>query len=546
MPLTFIEIEKQKTWRISTFYLILVILYFFAMFAFVQGFLFIFPYHYLKTGSLFIWHYPSALITVTVIAILLAGIHFWFSASGAVDAVMYSLGATPPDPEDGVHRLLRNVVDEIHVVTGRTKKIACMVIPSLSLNAIAVEDFNGHATIAITEGLLSRLTRPQLEAVLAHEAYHILSNDCIEATVATSLFGMYAAMLEKLQDFGDEERSGLHPAFFLFWILMKLGQMLNLFISREREYRADAASVRMTRDPVAMAEALYFLSRNWRSTGLIGSGLEMLCIMNPEEAEAEVEEGFWQNLMSTHPPIRKRIDVLLSMAHADISALKSKEVAGKTPTGPAEKTEDRFFLLDPHNKWQGPYGLGEMTSLSWLSPLTWTRSVHGQNMQRASEDALIHDLFSERLSRMEGGMSSFTCPLCRQPLARISYERTHVYQCRFCRGTLIENDKIPRIIARREEGCTERVKSLARAVLTDNQKKLSLKKLKRRPHDAMPAVYCPKCGHPMFRTFYSLAYLIEIDRCSICSITWFDQDELEMLQCVIENKITADIQGVIF
>ena len=201
-----------------------------------------------------------------------------------------------------------------------------MVIPSLSMNAIAVEDLSGQATIAITEGLLSRLTRPQLEAVLAHEAYHILSNDCIEATVATSLFGMYAAMLEKLQDFGDEERGGgLHPAFFLFWVLMKLGQMLNLFISREREYRADAASVRMTRDPVAMAEALYLLSRNWRSTGLIGSGLEMLCIMNPEEAEAEEEEGFWQNLMSTHPPIRKRIDVLLSMAHADISILKSKE-----------------------------------------------------------------------------------------------------------------------------------------------------------------------------------------------------------------------------
>jgi heat shock protein HtpX len=521
------------------FYLVLVFLYFFAMFAFLQGFLFIFPYHYLTTGSLFIWHYPSALITVTVIAIMLAGVHFWFSASGAVEAVMKSLGATPPDPEDGVHRRLKNVVDEIHVVTGRTKKIDCMVIPSLSLNAIAVEDLSGQATIAITEGLLSRLTRPQLEAVLAHESYHILSNDCIEATVATSLFGMYAAMLEKLQDFGDEEKGGgLHPAFFLFWVLMKLGQMLNLFISREREYRADAASVRMTRDPVAMAEALYLLSRNWRSTGLIGSGLEMLCIMNPEEAEVEEEEGFWQNLMSTHPPIRKRIDVLLSMAHADISILKSKDVAGTVAAVTAGKQEDRYFLLDPKNQWQGPYGPGEMTSLSWLSPLTWTRTVYGRNIQRASADALIHDLLAERLSRMTGDVSSFSCPLCRQPLARTTYERTHVYQCKFCGGTLIENDKIPRIIARREEGCTERVKSLAKAVLTDNQKRISLKKLKGNPHNAMPPVNCPKCGHPMFRTFYSLAYLIEIDRCGICSITWFDQDELEMLQCVIENKIT--------
>jgi Zn-finger nucleic acid-binding protein len=45
----------------------------------------------------------------------------------------------------------------------------------------------------------------------------------------------------------------------------------------------------------------------------------------------------------------------------------------------------------------------------------------------------------------------------------------------------------------------------------------------------------------MLRTFYSLAYLIEIDRCNVCNITWFDADELEMLQCVIENKMTAQI-----
>ena len=541
MPLTFIEIEKQKTWRIGVFYFILVGLYFFTMFAFVQGFLFIFPYNYLKTGSFFIWHYPGALVTVTAIAVVLAGVHFWFSASGASDTVMTSLGAANPDPEDGVHRQLRNVVDEIHVVTGRTKKIDCMVIPSLSLNAIAVEDLNGHAVIGITEGLLSRLTRPQLEAVLAHEAYHILSNDCIQATVATSLFGMYAAMLEKIQDFGDEERGrGLHPVFFLFWTLTKLGQMLNLFISREREYRADAASVRMTRDPVAMAEALYFLSRNWRSTGLVGSGLEMLCIANPEESEQEEDEGFWQNLMSTHPPIMKRIDILLSMAHADISIL-NKDAAAATGTIKAGNQDDRYYLMDPHSRWQGPYSPGELASLSWLSPVTWTRTSHGRTVRRASEDSLIHDLLAERVNKLDGKSSSLACPLCRQPLARITYEKTHIDQCRFCGGSLIENDKIPRIVARREEVCTERVKSLARAVLTDNQRKISLRKIKGGPHDASHPVYCPKCGHPMFRTFYSLAYLIEIDRCGICGLTWFDQDELEMLQCVIENKIAADL-----
>ena len=121
-------------------------------------------------------------------------------------------------------------------------------------------------------GLLSRLTRPQLEAVVAHEAYHVLSGDCIEATVATSLFGMYASAIEKFQSF-SEGRAFFSPAFILAWLLLKLSYILNMFISREREYRADAAAVRITRNPLALAEALHLLSRNWRGIGFIGAAL---------------------------------------------------------------------------------------------------------------------------------------------------------------------------------------------------------------------------------------------------------------------------------
>ena len=58
-----------------------------------------------------------------------------------------------------------------------------------------------------------------------------------------------------------------------------------------------------------------------------------------------------------------------------------------------------------------------------------------------------------------------------------------------------------------------------------------------------PSLSCPKCKNPMLRTFFSAAYAVEIDRCSLCGITWFDQDELEMLQCLIENRIVPDIAG---
>ena len=75
--------------------------------------------------------------------------------------------------------------------------------------------------------------------------------------------------------------------------------------------------------------------------------------------------------------------------------------------------------------------------------------------------------------------------------------------------------------------------------MADNLKGLSIKKLTGKDTIHKPLTSCPKCKNPMLRTFYSLAYLIEIDRCNLCNITWFDADELEMLQCLIENKITA-------
>ena len=339
MPLTFIDIEKQKTWRIGLFFCILLLMYFLVTLALVQGFMFfLFPFHFIKNGFVIFSRNYSYLLVIFAFALVIAAIHFWFSASDAVRYVMKSLEALPPDPEDGIHRRLKDIMDEIHVVTGTKRVIQCGVIPSLSMNAVAVADLKGNAAIAITEGLLSRLTRPQTEAVLAHEAYHILSGDCMEATVATSLFGMYAAMIEKLQNLEDDERGGLQPALFFFWILVQFSQVLRMFISREREYRADAASVRMTRNPLSLAESLNLIARNWRGSGMIGNGLEMLCIINPRTSETDESEGFWADLMSTHPPIRKRIGILLKMAHIPVSELNRKKQRQNLPCRQMSRT----------------------------------------------------------------------------------------------------------------------------------------------------------------------------------------------------------------
>ena len=497
----------------------------------------------LFASSLFYGLFSSSVrfwIFVSAVSFLIAGIHFWFSGRDAVSAVIRTLSAQPPDPQDDVHKTLLNVMQELHVVTGNRRKIQCVVIPSLSMNALAAADLHGNAVIGITEGLLSRLTRPRLEAVIAHEAHHVLSGDCLEATVTASLFGAYSAALEKLSA-ASRGRAFTSPGFLLAWIMLKFSHILNLFISREREYRADAASVRMTRNPVALAETLHQLSRSWRGAGFIGSGLEMLCIVNPQMTALDEAEGFWADLLSTHPPVRKRIDLLLGMARVSVAELdakaaqreKERTAASQQPSGPA------YFAMSPQQMWQGPFTLAELGALPWLSPLTWTTSGDNNPAYRAWKEPEINAIFFARLSMKEKPASGFTCPACGQPLVTSSHEGAPVYQCGFCAGTLAENGKIPRILARGAQPCTGRIAALTRTTLNENQAKHIAQKLKGGKKVMVPLLSCPKCKNPMLRGFYSLGHMIEVDRCGFCGLTWFDQNELEMLQCLVKNRTTA-------
>ncbi len=531
MPLTFIDIEKQKNWRIWLFFLLLIFVYLVLTVLFSAAFL---PFPRYAA--------PRFWIFAGVTALLVAGIHFWFSAYDAVNAVFRSLDAQQPDPQDDIHAMLTNVMSEIQVATGNKRAMQCVVIPSLSMNALAVADLRGEAMIGITEGLLSRLTRPQLEAVIAHEVHHVLSGDCLETSVAASLFGTYSSAIEKLSS-SSGGRTFISPAFLLAWILLQMSRLLNMFISREREYRADAAAVRMTRNPLALAEALHLLSRSWRGAGFIGSGFEMMFIVNPEATMLDETEGFVADLFSTHPPLKKRIDLLLTMAHVNISELDARS-AKKNDDDPQNKSEVHYYAMSPQQQWQGPFTLAELGALPWLSPLSWITGENKQVTDRAWKNPLINALFTERLTQ-EQTVSEFTCPCCLQPLVREAYEGTQVCQCRFCAGTLVEHRNIPRILARtgRDRTCSERINVLAKTVVKENQLRQLHRKLRGNGRSAIPLLACPKCGNPMYRGFYSLAHLIEIDRCSFCGITWFDQDELEMLQCLIESRIVPDISG---
>jgi Zn-finger nucleic acid-binding protein len=319
-----------------------------------------------------------------------------------------------------------------------------------------------------------------------------------------------------------------------------------MFISREREYRADAGAVKMTRNPVALAEALHKTSRGWRGAGFLGSGLEMLCIINPRASELDESEGWLSDLFSTHPPIRKRVGILLRMARASLSQFYSRADAEKKAavSEPAKTAEPLYYAFNEEQEWQGPFNLAGLSALTWLTPLTWVGASPDEEIERASENPIINAIFIKRLINTKVKTAELTCPNCRQALVEIPYERTQIYQCNFCKGTLVENNKLPRIIVRDEEPCHERISQIAKAVVNEKQKSLTIKRLipKDESKEPIPFKNCPKCKKPMMRRFYSLVYLIEVDMCSFCGITWFDKDELEMLQCMVENRIVPEIE----
>ncbi|MGE5301542.1 MAG: M48 family metalloprotease [Acidobacteriota bacterium] len=532
MPLTFIDIERRKSWRIGALFLFLTALYFVFAFVVVQLVVCYIPGFSVMHGSFLVVKDPKYLAAIGFSGLFIASVHFIASGLIAARQVVEQVGAKDPDPEDGIHMQLMNITEELQIASGRRKRIRCMVIPTLSANALAVTDLRGEAVIAITEGLLSRLTRPQIAAVMAHEAYHVLSGDCLETSLATSFFGMYASALDGLRsEIAEEPRAW--PVAAVFWVLVKFATVVSMFISREREYRADAGAVRMTRNPLALAEALDIIAKRWSGTGMISEGLEMLCISSPLISDHDESEGWWDDLMSTHPPIKKRITVLLRMAHVSASFLAKKEAK---PPAPTESAEPLHYALDPDNVWVGPFRVAELAAFPWFSPLTWISALPGEKAERASTLGISDTLFGG--PGQAEGHADMRCPSCRQPLAKVPYERTTIFRCAFCRGTLVGNDKLQRVLARNEGDCSERIISLVRAVIADNQRSLAIRKLRQFDRRKEPPTLCPKCGRPMFRAFYSYAYLLEIDKCGICGVTWFDPNELQMLRCIIENRIS--------
>src|SRR5579864_8075067 len=186
------------------------------------------------------------------------------------------------------------------------------VVPDAAPNAFATGRNPRHASVAVTEGLLQLMNDDELEGVIAHELSHVRNYDILISSIAATIAGAITYLARMGFWFGrDDDREGGGLAGILMLILAPFAAfLLQLGISRQREYSADATGARMVGQPYGLISALQKLGAyNKRiPTTAMSPTTAALCIVRPLFGR----DGM-ASLFSTHPPLEKRIDALREM-----------------------------------------------------------------------------------------------------------------------------------------------------------------------------------------------------------------------------------------
>src|SRR3984893_6176636 len=187
------------------------------------------------------------------------------------------------------------------------------VVPEAAPNAFATGRNPSHASVAVTEGLLQLMTDDELEGVIAHELSHVRNYDILISSIAATIAGAISYLAHIGWWFGgrDDDREGGGLAGILMLILAPLAAaLLQLGISRQREYSADATGARMVGQPYGLISALQKLGAyNKRiPTTTMPPTTAALCIVKPM-----FRSDSFSSLFSTHPPLEDRIAALREM-----------------------------------------------------------------------------------------------------------------------------------------------------------------------------------------------------------------------------------------
>ncbi|HRX17495.1 MAG: M48 family metalloprotease [Gemmatimonadales bacterium] len=243
---------------------------------------------------------------------------------------------TPVTPEQ---QRLVNVVEEMAIAAGLPRP-SIWIVPDEDPNAFATGPEPAQAAIAVTEGLLARLDRDELQAVVAHEFAHIARYDTRLMTLVAAMVGVIALMSDGMGRMlfhsqratgalgrGMARRAGGRrlgqvgpalPLVLVLWLVSLLAapvvsRLLSMAISRKREFLADATAAQYTRNPAALARALRALEDVRTPTLAVGRGAAALCIVDPSDRRFQRWKGAAGDLFASHPSIEERVRRLEQM-----------------------------------------------------------------------------------------------------------------------------------------------------------------------------------------------------------------------------------------
>jgi heat shock protein HtpX len=239
---------------------------------------------------------------------------YWFSAKIAV-ATTRSKPVTEQEYPD-LYRIVRELTTASNLPMPEIY-VSDMAQP----NAFATGRSPHHAVVAVTKGLLQLVDERELRGVLAHELSHVANRDILIGSIAAGI-AMSITFIARMAFFfggGNDRNSQLGPfAMLAAWILAPIAAaMIQLAVSRSREFQADQSGAQLSHDPLSLANALRKLetaSKQVPAPATVGPSEAHLFIVNPLRARRD-SMGF-TNLFMTHPPTAKRIERLEQMAAA--------------------------------------------------------------------------------------------------------------------------------------------------------------------------------------------------------------------------------------
>lgn len=233
-------------------------------------------------------------------------------------------GARPADPRRD--RLFYTVTQNLALGAGLPMP-KLYVIEDTATNAFATGRDPKHAVVVATTGLLQKLNRSELEGVIAHELSHVKHYDTRLMSIVVVLVGMVALLADWFVRMSWHGRSGdsdrkssqfdaiVLAVGLLFAILAPIvGQLIQLAISRRREFLADAGAVAITRQPGGLISALKKISNDHEPLEAANKATAHLYIENPFKDKGRGAVNWFANLFNTHPPVAERIKTLEGMA----------------------------------------------------------------------------------------------------------------------------------------------------------------------------------------------------------------------------------------